>query len=98
MLKYDPWATVARMEMEERVERAARARQRREARERMAGSLETAGRPSSLAVMRSSASDAWLWLPRRLVRRLDPSPWPKVSGSEHFWTRRRSLPPIVPEE
>ena len=38
MLKHDPWATVARVEMEERAERAARARLRREAREERAAS------------------------------------------------------------
>lgn len=62
MLKHDPWATVARVEVEERLERVARARLRREAREWLAGTSETARQPNNLAVLRSSALQAWLWL------------------------------------
>ncbi len=98
MLKYDPWATVARVEMEERAERAARARLRREARARLAGTVETVRRANSLVALRSFASAAWFRLRRRSVHRFDPSSWSKVRSSDRFWRKLRSLPTAAPEE
>jgi len=98
MLKHDPWATVVRVEMEERAERAARARLRREARERFASTLETIGQASSPVVRRSFVSSAWFRLRRQSAQRFDLSSWSNVRRSDRLWTKLGSLPAATWEE
>ena len=66
MLKHDPWAIVARVDMEERVERAARARLRREARENRAEDG-----PSVSAILQFTGLFRWVV---RLAGRSAPLP------------------------